>query len=124
MPRNLERCPHCGKKFIALTPRIAGVNRSDGKSFHLMLYSGPEDRKQRSRRIGSGAVCIFTYKHDRLGPQDNSVTVAFVDELAADALAQQIEEAADMLEDLLFKGRRLERTYTFETGKLKVGFSK
>jgi hypothetical protein len=122
MPRNLERCSHCGKKFIAITARIASVNRSDGKSFHLMLYSGPDYRK--IRRIGSGSVCIFTYRHDRVGPREESVSIAFMGECASEEMAQQIEQAADMLEDMVRRGRQLERGYTFDLGQLKAGFPK
>ena len=76
MLRNLERCPHCGKKFIAITPRIASVNRSDGKSFHLMLYSGPDHRKTfRIEVRASGVTAIGTGKTKKEAEQDAARSV-------------------------------------------------
>jgi len=45
-------------------------------------------------------------------------------ECASEKMAQRIEEAADMLEDMVRRGRQLERGYTFDSGQLKAGFPK
>ena len=122
MHRNVERCLHCGRKFVQVTPQTPNINRSDGKSFHLSLYSGPDVRSARSKRLANQVLCNFTYVHDRLGPGDISVVVSILNGTSVpEDLIQHVEAVADKLEELVVKGRKLEAAYTFSEGVLIKG---
>jgi hypothetical protein len=118
MQRNSDKCGHCGRMFVR-TDRTAIVNRSDGKTFHVSLISGPDPRPFASGGFHKNqAVCKFGYVHDRIGPQRY-----FLDVFIGYADDGQAESAADKVADLVHEGRELGPTYALNNdGLLKAGF--
>ena len=125
MHQNSDKCYHCGRMFV----RIEGtaiVNRSDGKTFHVSLVSGPEHRHSVSSGFHENqAMCKFGYVHDLIGPKRKSLDV-FIRRAneGRQELLQQIERAADQIVRLVHAGRELEPTYTFDGGLLAPGYPK
>ena len=123
MQRNSNKCGHCGRFFVR-TDLTAIVNRSDGRTFHVSLLSGP-----RPRPIISGgfyahqAMCEFGYVHDLIGPKRNLliVFISHAHEMRRELL-QQIEMAADKIVGLVHAGPKLEPTYTLDRGLFVPGF--
>jgi hypothetical protein len=120
LERNGFRCTHCGKTFarIGETP----VANRYGRNFHVVLFAGPGPRLGDYREQ---VVYDFAYAHDRLGPQDRtvSVVIARAQEDPEGGL-RQIEDAADELADLVEGGHELMTIYTFDAGHLTPGFPK
>jgi hypothetical protein len=122
-PRNTDQCSHCGKIFVRTTTEIPLVNRSDGKSFHIELYSRPEQRSTRSTRFPSQVVCSFTYVNEATGLTEGSVAVAMPNaNESPEELLSDVEKVADKLEELAVQGKELEQAYTFDAGQLLPGF--
>jgi hypothetical protein len=70
--RNSSDCPHCGRRFARCTEMTPIVNRSDGRTFHVSLYSGPNPRP----RFSGGfyleqLICGFGYAFDQIGAKTN-----------------------------------------------------
>src|ERR1700722_18469688 len=108
MQRNMEKCAHCGKSFLRLTSDTPTVNRSDGETFHVSLYSGP-------RLSSARTICIFSYVHDRIGVQNEFVSVAIpLPTKSPRTTAKQLEEVADKLVDLVKNGKKLASSCTFD----------
>jgi hypothetical protein len=113
--RNSDTCEHCGKTFVRLTGDTPIVNRSDGETFHVSLYSAPSSSLRRT-------VCIFVYAHDQIGPQNAfvSVIVRFPLRSPRKTAAKQIEELADKVSELVRSGKRIASSpYIFEKGQLR-----
>jgi hypothetical protein len=124
--RNSSKCAHCGHGFYRLSEKTPVVNRSDETTFHLTLFFGPDLRSKSSGGYYPGQlVCNFTYVQDQLGPQTNFLLVMILHatEFREDAL-QQVEDAADTIAELLKAGKQLEAIYTFDRGRLTLGFPK
>ena len=69
MQRNSDKCAHCGRIFARVTQKIPRVNRSDERSFHLELLSGPNPRPRLSGGFHSEQLmCNFVYAHDQIAP--------------------------------------------------------
>lgn len=125
MQRNSSQCAHCGKTFVRITEQTPLVNRSDGKRYHLTLFSGPDPRPKQPR--GSyidQVICNFAYAHDQFGPENHSVVVV-IDQVLKnpEQVIRQIEEAADKLAALVEEGHRLTAVYTLKHWQLAPGFT-
>jgi hypothetical protein len=123
MQRNSGKCGHCGRMFVR-TDRTSIVNRSDGKTFHVTLISGPDPSPLTSGGLHKNqAMCKFGYVHDRIGPKRYflDVFIAYPDD-GRQAMLQQVESAADKIADLMCEGRELGSTYALYNGLLARGF--
>ena len=79
LQRNAETCAHCGESFVRVqkTPLI---NRTDGESFHVSLFSGPSPRPNPAGGFFAKQVmCSFSYMHDHTGRQRKYLVVYIVD---------------------------------------------
>ena len=75
MQRNVKRCDHCGELFISLE-NVPFINRTDGKTFHVSLFAGPNPRPDASGSFfADQSICSFSYVHDRLGKGREYVVV-------------------------------------------------
>ncbi|MFY9530044.1 MAG: hypothetical protein WBC04_19475 [Candidatus Acidiferrales bacterium] len=66
MQRNADKCAHCGEGFSRFTEKTPIVNRSDEKSFHVILFAEPTYHANQ-------LICLFAYAHDRIGPKNHSL---------------------------------------------------
>jgi hypothetical protein len=101
------------------------VNRSDGRTFHVSLYSGPNPRP----RFSGGfyleqMICGFGYAFDQIGAKTYFVLVIILLHAEEDTeeIVRQIEEAADQIAELVDEGQRLTAVYTFDGHQLTPGF--
>jgi hypothetical protein len=125
MQRNSNKCGHCQRMFVR-ADRTAVVNRSDGKTFHVSLISGPGPRPDVSGGFHEDqAVCKFGYVSDFLGPTRYSldVFIKHVDE-ERQGMLQRIEGAADKIAELVHAGQELLPAYTLDGGLLAPGLPK
>ena len=99
------------------------INRSDGQTYHLSLFSGPDPSPYISTNgCAKHVICTFGYVHDRIGPKRNSLVVFIA--LVNDGhkyLVQQLENTADKIAGLVQAGYELEPAYTFRGGLLSSG---
>jgi hypothetical protein len=124
LPQNSKRCPHCGATFYRITDGIPIVNRSDAKTFHLVLFSVTYARSD-SAVSGQGQpiMCHFEYVHSRFGSDNKFVALTVLDATPETPVTRyQIEAAADSLAELIKQGNWLEGAYTFDKGQLISGF--
>ena len=121
MQRNSSHCGHCGNTFVRITEQTPLVNRSDGKRFHVTLFSGPDPRP---RVLGgfhdNEVICQFLIANERFGPNDHTVVVVIARaEKAPKEVLGQIEDAADKLAELVATdGLRLDAVYAFNDRRL------
>ena len=74
MLKNFAKCPHCGKQPVRLSEKTVLLNRSDGKKFHLTMFSGPYRRQVTAGDLRDEELfCTFSYVHDRIGPNNEYV---------------------------------------------------
>ncbi|MFY9530042.1 MAG: hypothetical protein WBC04_19485 [Candidatus Acidiferrales bacterium] len=126
MQRNADKCDHCGERFFRLTEKTPIVNRSDGKSFHIGLFFGPDPRPSPSGGYPANQViCSFAYAHDRIGPDNQLVeVVVFHAKETHEEVLRQVEEATDKLAELVESGKMAEHFYIFDKGQLIPGLPK
>ena len=124
MHQNSKTCPHCGETFSRITDRIPIVNRWDGKTFHLVLFSVTYARPDSSASgYGQQIMCHFEYVLNRFGSDNKSVALTILDAIPGTPETRyQIEAAADSLAELVKQGNRLEGAYSFDKGQLISGF--
>jgi hypothetical protein len=122
--QNSKRCPHCGATFSRITDEIPIVNRSDAKTFHLVLFSVTYARSDSSASgYGQQIMCHFEYIHNRFGNDNKFVALAVLDARPETPVTRyHIEAAADSLAELIKQGKRLGGAYTFDKGQLISGF--
>ena len=122
--QNSKTCPHCGETFSRITDKIPIVNRSDGKTFHLALFSLTYARSDCSdSRYGRQVICHFEYVHNGVGSDNEFVALALLDASpATPETRHKVEDAADCLAELVKRGNRLERAYTLDKDQLIQGF--
>ena len=81
MFRNFTACPHCAAKGLPGQPwkieeRTPSITLSDGKSFHLILLSGPDLVPAPSGGLRANRlVGQFSYVHDNFGSEPYRVAV-------------------------------------------------
>ena len=111
----MQECAHCRELFMPVgsTPLI---NRTDGRSFHVTLFVGPNPRENPAGGFFTDqSMCSFWYVHDRLGPARKYLVVYILDTKTT------VEELADMLAELVQEGVKLRALYTLANGKLRPG---
>src|SRR5690348_14838991 len=125
MQRNSDKCGHCGRMFVR-ADGTAVVNRSDGKTFHVSLISGPDPRPDVSGGFQKDqAVCKFGYVSYFFGPNRCflDVFIKHADD-GRQGILQQIEGAADKIAEMVHAGHELAAAYTLDGGLLAPGFPK
>jgi hypothetical protein len=99
------------------------INRSDGATFHLILFSGPYTRPNVSGGFHPNQMmCTFAYVNNRTEPEKDFLVVAILHpkrDLAE--IQQQIEDATDKIADLLELRNKLGPAYTFDGINLSSG---
>jgi hypothetical protein len=125
MTKNFVRCPHCKSTAVSLrlNEKTPIVNRTDEKTFHVALFSGPyRGHWKNGDLINDRMLCSFvcTYSGSGAGVQNAMVAINHAKQDDAGSLAQ-IEEVADELAEVVKTGSKLSRTYTYENQKLRPG---
>ncbi len=125
MQRNSEKCSHCGRTFVR-ADRTAIVNRSDGRTFHVSLISGPDPRPNVSGGFHKNqVVCKFGYVSYFFGPNRCflDVFIKQADERRQSMLGR-IEGVADKIAEMVHAGHELPLAYTLDGGLLEPGLPK
>ena len=121
LQRNSEKCAHCQLVFFQHA-QIPLINRSNGSTFHLTLFSEPG-----LRPISPGGylphvlTCNFAYTHDRIRTRNRFVAVLI---LAGDKRGvglDEIEDAADKLAELLEANEIPKAAYLVDRGEPLIG---
>jgi hypothetical protein len=88
-----------------------------------MLFSGPYPRPNISGGFHRRQImCTFAYANDRTDSEKDFLVVAILHPKEATAAElMQIEDAADMIADLLALSTKLSPAYTFDNGQLTPG---
>jgi hypothetical protein len=121
MYRNSARCPHCGR-ILPVRQRTPLINRSNGSTFHLWLFSGPDRRPKFMGGVyPQHFICNFACTYDQVPTQDSFVTVV-ITVTGKETVLDQIETAADRLTHLIEEGKSLTTVYTLNGSDLKTGF--
>lgn len=120
MEKNFEKCSHCEHRLIRLGEKTPLINRTDGKTFHLTLFSGPYRRGIRLGDLhGEVLLCTFVYVHDRIGPNNEHVTVTITKaDPTEEGAFRQVNALADNLAELIARAGRIERNYRFDKSRL------
>lgn len=121
MRRNLNVCPHCTAKGLPgevwkLQEKTPSITLSDGKSFHLILFSGPDPIPAPSGgTVANRLAAQFSYIHDDLGiePHRFAVVLTRTGE-DFESVKDQLEKAATKLAELLEHGKPLCAQYGFD----------
>src|ERR1019366_357465 len=105
-------CSHCGITFARHT-EIPFINRSDGRTFHLRLYSKPDSHPVSLRRIPPEHVnCIFAYTNGT-DTEDRFVVVIMLG--PREKIGHpEIEDVADKLAELLEAGKKPNTAYVVD----------
>ena len=106
-------------------PRDIGtplISRSDGRSFHLYLFSGHDLCHAKSGGIIAGRESsTYFYASDKLGVNHDSVTVIFrTVDLDSVSVENAMRDAADQMASILFNGEALEPDLYYDRGSLTV----
>jgi hypothetical protein len=127
MLQNFGVCPHCTAKGLRgnvwkLTEETPDVTISDGESFHLILFSGPDAVPSPSGGILAGRLeAQFTYVLDRLGTSaSQSVVILTRIPETREGVVQQVEKAGQLLAEILAAGKALAIEYIFDGAQLLV----
>jgi hypothetical protein len=113
MYRNFTVCPHCTAKGLPgrlrkIQENTPSITVSDGKSFHLVLLSGPG-------RAQGQFVGQFSYLHDGLGAEPHRVDLMLTRPGENfEEVTTQFEKAALKLAELLERGTGLSLKYGFD----------
>lgn len=125
MQKNSITCAHCGELFCRLSDKTPIINRSDGKDFHLAVFSGPRPRRRSEGGFYHNQVmCDFTYAHRRIHDTEHVVIVRLHCDKTEQEIGCQIQELADKLAELVAQGKKLEFSYIFNKGQLVPSFPK
>ena len=125
MHRNFGVCPHCKAKGLPggvwkLKEETPSITLSDGKSFHLILFSGPDSIPAPSGGIAANRLAAqFFYVHDSLGTEPRPLAV-FLTRPGEnfEVVKTQLENAALRLAELLERGKTLSSQYSFDGEQL------
>jgi hypothetical protein len=123
MHRNFVVCPHCTAKGLPgevwkLNEKTPSITFSDGESFHLILFSGPDAVPAPSGGL-LAKVAQFSYIHDTLGTDVHRTAVLLTRPGEShESATVQLQRAALKLAELLKSGGRLAFQYGFDGKKL------
>ena len=98
------------------------ISRSDGRSFHLYLFSGPDPWHAKSGGIVAGrAASTYFYASDKLSANHDSLTVIFrTVDLDSVSVENAMRDAADQMASILSRGEALEPDLYYDRGSLTV----
>jgi hypothetical protein len=127
MHRDFDKCPHCVAKghsgtIMRLKQETPQISRSDGQTYHLYLFSGPDSWYAKSGGVVAGrAASNYFYASDSLGIDHGSVTVIIrTTDLDAVGIEKAMRDAADQMANLLSQGKGLEPGLYYDGGVLTV----
>ena len=100
--------------------KTPAISRSDGSSFHLYLFSGPDPWYAKSGApIAGRLTAIYFYTSDKLMIAHESVTVVFrTIDLNFEGVVQAMRDAADCIARILSEGKRPESALYHDQGSL------
>ena len=120
MLSNFETCPHClakGKSgsIWRMYERTPQISRSDGTTFHLILFDGPGPLYAASGRTMSGReAALFLYDSEILGLAGKVLVIIRTGNLRGAGTILAIESAADRIAEAVESGRRPEQCYFYD----------
>jgi hypothetical protein len=121
MHRNFGICPHCTAKGLPgnvwkLNETTPSITLSDGKSFHLILFSGPDSIPAPSGGIAANRLAAqFSYVDDRLGSEGHRTAVLLTRPGESfESVKDHLEKVATKLAELLEHGKPLCAEYGFD----------
>jgi hypothetical protein len=125
MHRNFVVCPHCTDKGLPgrvwnLAEQAPGISLSDGESFHLIFFNGPDAIPAPSGGVQAGRLAAqFSYVDDALGTRVHRVAVILTRAgETVEGVKAQLEDAATTLAELLERGRALSSEYSYDGEQL------
>jgi hypothetical protein len=125
MHRSFGVCPHCTAKGLPgtvwkLNEKTPSITLSDGKSFHLILFSGPEPvRAPTGGILANRLVGQFFYVHDRMGDDAHWTAVLLTRPGESfESVKDHFERVATKLAELLERGNPLCAEYGFDGEQL------
>jgi hypothetical protein len=125
LQKNSITCAHWGELCVRLSDKTPIINRSDGKDFHLAVFSGPRPRRRAKGGFYHNQImCDFTYAHRRIHDTEHAVIVTLHRDKTEQEIGCQIQDLADKLAELVAQGKKLEFSYTFNKGQLIPCFTK
>ena len=127
MDKDFETCPHCvaankAGNIVRMETRTPLISRSDGDTYHLYLFSGPDPWHAKSGGIAAGrAASSYFYTSEQLGIDRGAVTVVFrtigLDERGVE---EAMRDAADQMAAILSSGCCLAHELYYDRGHLSV----
>ncbi len=127
MHKDFEKCPHCVAKghagtIMRMQKKTPLISRSDDKTFHLYLFSGPDSWYARSGGVVAGRVASnYFYASDKLSVDHGVVTLIFrTTELDLPGIEKAMRDAADQMATILSQGKGLEPALYYDGGSLMV----
>jgi hypothetical protein len=98
------------------------ISRSDDKTFHVYLFSGPDSWYARSGGVVAGrAASNYFYASDKLNINHGAVTVIFrTTDLDLRGVEDAMSDAADQMATILSQGKGLEPALYYDRGTLTV----
>jgi hypothetical protein len=124
MERNFIHCPHCafrGKPRLIrpATHRTPLVSRSDGRTFHVYLEESGLHTRSSDSQSERQVSALFRYDLDPCSVRAES-TLVMIPDVGDDDVRTQIrlEEAAELLAELLARAEVPRRLYTMASGRL------
>ena len=122
LQRNSEKCAHCQLVFFRHT-QIPLINRSNGSTFHLTLFSEPGLRPiSPGGHLPHVLTCNFAYTHDRIRTRNRFVAVLILAGERHGVGLGEIEGAADKLAKLLDAGEKPEAAYMLDGQDRLIAF--
>ena len=127
MHKDFEKCPHCIAKgdsgtIMRLQEQTPLISRSDDKTFHIFLFSGPDSWYARSGGVVAGrAASEYLYASDKLKLTHGAVTVIFrTTDLDLRGIEKAMRDAADQMAAILSQGKGIEPVLYYDGGSLTV----
>jgi hypothetical protein len=124
MEKNFTHCPHCaflGKPRLIrpATRRTPLVSRSDGRTFHLYLEESGMHLRSSDPQSEPQVYALFRYDLDPCSVKAES-TLVIITDAGADELQAltKLEQAADLMADLLQRAEVPRRLYRMASGRL------
>ncbi len=127
MYKDFDTCPHCtaakkSGRIMRMEAKTPLISRSDGKHFHLYLFSGPDPWYAKSGAPIAGRMTTnYFYASDKLKVSHEAVMVMFrTTDLDYDRIVEAMRDAADRIAEILSKGERPEPALYYDGGILSV----
>jgi hypothetical protein len=127
MERNFTSCPHCallGKPRLIrpATHRTPLVSRSDARTFHLYLEELTLHGRLSDRKSEPQTYALFRYDLDACSVRAESTLVMIPDTGDDETRTLSgLEEAVDLMAELLQRAEVPKRLYRLTSGRLSAG---